>query len=250
MGGELEALRLASGERVGGLAELEIVEADVDELLEADLDFGLAAEEAERFAGGHGEHIGNAFAAVFGGEDFFAVAGAAALAALLINVGHELHVDLQRAFALAGGAAAGFDVEAEMAGAVVVRTGFDGFGKNLANGIEGFDVGDGVDAGGAADGGLIDEDAIVDLAAADKVVVRQGRLFDGADEALADRAVERVLDERAFARAADTADDAEHVEREFDGEIFEVVAAGAIELEPAVGGGAAVFWDGNAAAAG
>ena len=37
-------------------------------------------------------------------------------------------------------AAAGFDVEAEMAGRVVVCTGFDRFGENLPNRVECFDV--------------------------------------------------------------------------------------------------------------
>src|SRR5581483_12492367 len=63
--GELEALGLAGRKRVGGLAELQVVEADIDELLQASLYLRLAAEKVEGLASGHREHVGDAFVAVF-----------------------------------------------------------------------------------------------------------------------------------------------------------------------------------------
>ena len=56
-------------------------------------------------------------------------------------------------------------------------------------------------------------------------------------EPAAERRVERLLDERALARAADARHDAEDAERERDVEVLEVVAACAGEAElPVVGG--------------
>src|SRR5207253_9198442 len=100
----------------------------------------LAAEEAECFAGGHPEHVGDALAAILHGEDFLAIPRAAALAAPHIDVGHELHIDVNVPFALTNCAAAAIDVEAEMAGGVVVRAGLDRLGKDLANWIERLDI--------------------------------------------------------------------------------------------------------------
>src|SRR5882724_9654056 len=81
VGGELEALRLAAGERGRGLADAEVVEANVDEEFESRLELALAAEEGEGFACRHVVDLGDVEAAVFDFEDFAAVTAAAALGA-------------------------------------------------------------------------------------------------------------------------------------------------------------------------
>jgi hypothetical protein len=234
VGREFQPLGLARGERAGRLAELQIIEADVNQLFETSLYFRLTAKEAKSLPGRHGKNIRNAFAAVFDGQDLLAVAGAVALTTFLLHVRHKLHVDREETLALTGAAAAGFDIEAEMAGGVVVRAGLDGFGEDLTNRIEGFDVRGGIDPRRAANECLIDEKHIVNLTAADDIVEGQGRGVAIAAFAAANRTIQGFLDKRALARAADAADDTKHVEWKFDGKIFEIVSAGAEQLDPAV----------------
>ena len=68
-------------------------------------------------------------------------------------------------------AAAAVDVEAEMAGRVIARAGFDRVGEHGANLVEGLDVRHRVGAGRAADRALIDHHHVVELTVAEDVVV-------------------------------------------------------------------------------
>ena len=90
---QLEPLRLAAGKRRRRLAEPQVVEPDVDQMLEPGLDLLVPAEERERLAGRHVEHFGDVDAAILHVEHRPAIPLAAALAAPHVDVGHELHVD-------------------------------------------------------------------------------------------------------------------------------------------------------------
>ena len=173
--GQLEPLSFAARERVGRLPEPQIVEPHVDQLLETDLHLGTAAEKCEGFADGHIEDFGDVAAAVGNVEDFLAVAPAVALAAFHVHVGQELHVDLDVAVAVAHAAAPSFDIEAEVAGRVVARAGFERVGEHGPNLVEGLDVRHRVGARRAADRALIDENHVVDLTVAEDVVEVAGR---------------------------------------------------------------------------
>ena len=83
------------------------------------------------------------------------VAGAVAFVAEQVHVAHKLHAHRHVAFALAGVAAATFDVEREEA--ALVATGFRQrlLGVECAYLVEDLHVGGGVGAGGAADGVLV-----------------------------------------------------------------------------------------------
>ena len=152
-----------------------------------------------------------------------AIARAAALGALHVHVGQELHVDLDVAVAAARFAAPAFDVEAEMAGRIVVRPGLDRVGKHLANRVEGLDVRHRIGPRRAADRALVDQHHVVDLAVAEDVVerVRLRRVFAFA---AAQGAVQRVLHQRALARAADAGHQAQHAQGKLDGQVLQVVA--------------------------
>ena len=139
------------------------------------------------------------------------------------------------AVALAVGAASAVDVEAEVAGRVVVRAGLDRVGKHGADLVEGLEVGDRIAARRSADRALVDQNHVVDLPVAQEIVQRQ-RLGGVLAHAAAEGRVERVLDQRALARAADAGDQAEHAQRELDGDVLEVVAARAGQSDPAVVG--------------
>ena len=138
--GQFQPLGFAAGKRVGRLAQPHVVEPHVDQPLQPGLHLRLAAEERERLADGHFQHVGDVPAAIGHVENLVAVAAAVALAALHVDVGQKLHVDLDVAVALAGGAAAAVDVEAEVAGVVVPRAGLDRVGKHVADLVERLEV--------------------------------------------------------------------------------------------------------------
>ena len=63
----------------------------------------------------------------------------------------------------------------------------------------------------------------------------RARLLARAVDGFGERAVENVVDERAFAAAADAGDDGHDAERNADGEVLQVVFAGAGDGEPFAG---------------
>ena len=91
----------------------------------------------------------------------------------------------------------------------------------------------GIAARRAADGTLIDQDHVVDLAVAEHVVERQ-RFAGVLAFAAAQRRIERVLHQRALARPADAGDQTQHAQREIDRDVLQVVAACPGQTNPAV----------------
>jgi hypothetical protein len=73
-------------------------------------------EELHRVLDRHVEHVGNRVALELHFERFAVVALAAAFLARHVDVGQEVHLDLDQAIALAGFAAPALDVEAEPPG--------------------------------------------------------------------------------------------------------------------------------------
>ena len=174
VGGELDALGLAAGEGGGGLAEADVAEADLVEDVELVDDLGVAGEVDERLLDGHVEDVVDVLVAVFDLEDRGFVTGAVALFAGELDVGEELHFDGDGAVAFADVAAAAGDVEGEHAGGEVAALGVGLRGEELADVVEGLDVGDGVGARGAADGGLVDEDDLVEVLRAGELAIEVG----------------------------------------------------------------------------
>jgi hypothetical protein len=119
-----------------------------------------------------------------------------------VDVGQEVHFDAALAFTLAGFAAAALNVEAEAARLVAALAGIGKHGEEIADGGEDAGVGGGVGARRTSDGGLIDLDYFVELLGAVDGFVGTG-FFAGAVEFFGERAVEDVIDEGAFAGAAD-----------------------------------------------
>src|SRR3546814_8510102 len=99
------------------------------------------------------------------------VALALADIALDVDVGEEVHLDLDQAVAGARFAAAALDVEREAAGLVAARLAFGLPREPIADLGEGAGIGRRVRARGAADQRLIDVDHLVELLAAGDLVV-------------------------------------------------------------------------------
>ena len=184
------------------------------------------AEEDERLPRRQVEHLGDVPPPVGDLQDLGAIARAPAVGTAHHHVGQELHVDRQEAVSLAGAAPAPLDVEAEHARAVVAQLGLVGRGEGPADLVERLQVGDRVRSTRPADRRLVEEDRVLDLAGSRQLVERRGRQRLPV-QPLAQRGVERLLDQRALARSADAGDDAEHAQRERDVDRLEVVAPGA-----------------------
>ena len=120
-------------------------------------------EEVQCVLDGHVQHLVDVLALVADLQGFPVIALALTDVAGHIDIGQEVHLHLGDAVALAGLAAATLDVEAEPAGFVAPRARFLGAGKQLPDRGEDAGVGGRVGARRAADGALVDVDALVDV---------------------------------------------------------------------------------------
>jgi hypothetical protein len=111
--GELHALGLAAGQGRCLLAHMDVVEADPVEQGERLAHPRHRLEEVERLLHGHVEHVGDGLVPEQHVERFAVVALALADVAGDVDVGQEVHLDLDDAVALARLAAPALDVERE-----------------------------------------------------------------------------------------------------------------------------------------
>src|SRR2546428_12058032 len=119
--GGLDPLRIAAGERGRLLADMDVVAADAVQKLEHVATARHRLEELQRLLDRHVEHVGDRFALEQNLERLAVVALALADVAGDVDVGQEVHLDLDDAVALAGLAASALDVEGEAAGLVAAR---------------------------------------------------------------------------------------------------------------------------------
>ena len=219
---ELDALRLAARERRRRLAELDVAEADILDDLQLPRDARHIGEEVDGLVDRHVEDFGDVLALVADLERLAVVARALADLAGHVDVGQEVHLDLEDAVAFAGLAAAALDVEAEAAGLVAAHARFARLAEEVAYRIEYARVRRGIRARRAADGLLVDVDDLVDvLESLDLLVL--ARLALHVVEARGDALVENLVDERRLARARDARDERQGTERELDRQVLEVV---------------------------
>ena len=162
LGRELDALRLAAGERRRRLAEADIAEANLAERAELRFELWKVTEEFECFLHGHFQHVRDALALVVDLERFAVVSLALADLAGHVNIGQEVHLDLELTVARAGLAAAAAHIEAEAACAVAARLRVRGRGEEVADVVEEICIRCGVGARRAADGALVDADDLVE----------------------------------------------------------------------------------------
>lgn len=226
--GDLQALRLAARERRYGLAEAQIVQADLGEGGERPQHVTVLRKQVHRFGDGAGKDVGDrkhaAAALDLHRENLGAEALAVAVRAAQIDVREELHLDVLESVAAAGGAAAVARVEAEGSGRVFAFLRQRGLGKDLADRIEGADETGGVGPGGLADRRLVDEGDVGELLGAEETVVRADRRR-GFSQGTAERGIQHVLDQGRFARSRYAGHRHEAVQREGDGERPKVVFA-------------------------
>ena len=157
MRGQLHPLGFSPGEGGRGLAEAQVAEADLLEDLEAPGDPRLPPEEMQRLVHGQVQDLVDRLPVVAHLEQGRRIAPAPADLADEIHVGEELQVHPHLPVPRAGLAASAGDVEREVAGREPQPPRVLGGREDVADGVEGLDIGDGVGAGAAADGRLVDD---------------------------------------------------------------------------------------------
>ena len=182
-------------------------------------------------------------------EDLERLAVVAAPAAALAGdeeIGQEVHLDAQHAVALAGLAAPALHVEREAPGPVAAHARLGDLAEQGPDAVEHARVGGGVAARRAADRRLIDVDHLVDVLEPADAVEAAGCVVR-AVEMTRERAVERVVHERRFARAGDARHDREDAERDAQRHVLQVVLAAAGQHERLRAGRAALLRRGDRA---
>src|ERR1700746_3436630 len=175
--GQLHALRLASRKRGGGLAQPQVTETDHFEHAELLGNFGSFGEELQRFLDRKVEDFMNILSAIPDFKHLGLVARALAFLANQLDISQKLHLNGNRAVALAGLAAARRDVERKMAGREYALLRLGQGGEQIANAVERLDVRYRVRPGRAADGRLIHQHDVVQIVRTiDAVPVRSGGL--------------------------------------------------------------------------
>src|SRR5882757_4837861 len=211
---------------------MDVAEADLLQRFQLVAHAGYRREEIDALLDRHVEHVGDRLALEQNIQRLAVVALAVADVAGDVDVGQEVHLDLDDAVALAGLAAAALDVEREAAGLVAARLRLRQAGEPLADRREGAGVGRRVGSWRAADRRLVDVDDLVEVFEPLDLVVRGGG-FAGAVDLARDRLVERVDEERRLAAAGDAGDAGEQAERDLGGDVLEVVAARVDDLQGA-----------------
>ena len=230
LAGELHTLGLSAREGGRGLAEMQVVEADVAECAELAFDVVAVGKELAGLTDLHAEHVGNVAALPADLEGVFGEAAAAAGLAGDPHVGEEFHLQTHRAVALARFAAAAGDVEAEAARLPAPLPGFRQHGEEAADIVPDLHVGRGVGPRRAADRRLIDDDHLVDMLDPPECVVVAG-LRGFAAQGEPHRRLEHIGHQRALAAARDAGHADQHPQRNVDIDLFEVVVPHAFQLE-------------------
>ena len=197
-------------------------EADVNEGAQVTGDGGDAGEEVGPLLDRHVQHVGDRLALEVHLERLAVVAGAVADLARHVDVGQEVHLDLDRAVTGARLAAPALDVEGEPTLLVAADLGLGRGREQGADAVEHAGVGGRVGTRSPTDGRLVDVDDLVDLVEAVDAAVPSG---DGARvvDVLGQGGVEDVVDDRRLARARDPGDRAEDAQREVHVDVLEVV---------------------------
>src|SRR5439155_11423603 len=151
LGRELHPLGLAARDRRRRLAEPDVAEANVNKGLQLRADIRDVRKDVEGLLDGHLEHIRDRAALVVDLHCFPVVAPALADFARDVDVGEELHLDLENPLALAVLAAPAFHVEAEAARLVAAQARLGYPGEELADRPEEPRIGRRIGARGAAD---------------------------------------------------------------------------------------------------
>ena len=241
---QLDALRLAAGERRGRLPQADVAQAHLLQRAQPPHDARDGGEEVRRFVHRQRQHLGDVQPLVAHLERLAVVAASVADVAGDVDLRQELHLDAQRPLSLAGFAAPALDVEGEAPRLVAAHLRLRQRGEEFADGRHRAGVGGRIGARRPADGRLVDvDDAVEFLQALDGVAAGGGET--GAVEPTGRASVERLHHQGALAGAGDAGYADELPQREADIDPLEVVLAGIAHDEPRPRPRAALGGDGD-----
>ena len=143
-----------------------------------------------------------------------------------VDVGEKMHFYFINAVALTSLATATFDVKREASRFVAANFGLGLGGEEVADGGKDAGVGCRIRTRGATDRRLVDDDDFVEIVDAFDTVVKTGDGL-GMIKLGLEFFSEDFVDEGGFAGAGNARNDGHDAKRKLDGEIFEVVFAGA-----------------------
>ena len=195
---ELDALRLTARERRRRLSEADVTEPNVADDLELARDARHVCKELHRLVNRHVEHLGDGLALVMHLKRLAVVACALADLAWNVDIGEELHLDLEDAVAPTRLTASPLHIEAEPPRLVAAHARLAHLTEQLTDRIEHARVGCGIRARCASDRLLVDVDDLVDVLKPLDLLVLAG-LSLRAVEPRGDTAIEDLVDERRFA---------------------------------------------------
>ncbi|GJD71291.1 hypothetical protein MMMDOFMJ_4246 [Methylobacterium gnaphalii] len=221
--GEFHALGLAARQRRRLLADMDVVEPDALQGFHLLADRGHRLEQLGGLLDRRVEDVGDRLAAILHLQGLAVVALALADVAGDVDVGQEVHLDLDDAIAGAGLAAAALHVEGEAPRLVASGLGLGQSREPVADRCEGAGIGRRVRARRAPDRRLVDVDHLVEKLQSLDALVR-GRMLQCAVQLLRCSLVERIDDEGRLAAARDPGDAGEGAKRDRDVDVLQVVA--------------------------
>ncbi len=228
--GQLDPLRLAA--RKGGrrLAHMHIAQADALEGLHLVAHRRHGLEKVGGLLDGHVQDVRDRLALEQDLQGFAVVALALADVAGDVDVGQEVHLDLDQPVALTSFAAPALDVEAEPSGAIAAGLGLRQLAEPVADGLEGARIGGRVGPGRAANGRLVDIDDLIEIFQALDPLVGRGRVR-GVVQPASRGLIEGLDGEGGLAAAGHPGDAGEHAHRDLAGDVLQIVAPGADDLQ-------------------
>jgi len=209
---QLDTLRLTSRQGGGGLPQVDIPQPHLIERRENSFDRWDIAKRLPRLLDRQIENIGDIQPFVPHGQSLAIVPAPTAHLAGDIDIGQEVHLDLDLPIALAGLTTPTLDVEAESAGLVPTFSRFRGFRHQAAKMSEDVGIGRRVRSGSAADGALVDGDDLVQMIQTLDPLVGTSP-FSRPIEVRGQSLVEDVVDEAALAGTGHPRDDNEQPQR-------------------------------------
>ena len=221
---QLDALSFAARKGGGGLPETQVSEADFEQRVQLPRYDRHRRKEAVRLGRGHLQHLVDRSPLVKDVERLAVVAFAVADVAGYVDVGEEMHLDLDDPVALASFAASALHVERETPGIVAARARLGHAREQLSDRREQARVRRRIRARRAADRALVDADHLVELVDARDRRERRG-LKRAAVQGTRYRRVKRVVDQRRLPRSGHAGDADEQSDRQVEIRILEVVAA-------------------------